>query len=151
MTALPAPPAAGPQPNWGAVGNALGVLAQQVPLLPNAVNANPNNTAFQATNAMLANIQNAVGDIQNMVASLVNEVALQPMRTANASASNNAPLVYPPGTAEGVLAQLPPSKRDAVAITGAGAHQALTLLGVLPLHGANTEQLRAQFCRFIGV
>ena len=39
MAALPAPPAAGPQLDWGAVGNALDTLAQQVPMIPGAVNA----------------------------------------------------------------------------------------------------------------
>jgi len=73
------------------------------------------------------------------------------MRIANASASINAPLVYPPGTAGDVLAELPQSKRDAIAITGAGAHDALVLLEIEPLQGPNAEQLRAQFCQFIGV
>jgi len=140
------------------VGNALGVLAHEVPLFPNALNANNNNAALQAINAALINIQNTVNGLQNTVNGLqnavnglVNELALQPMRITNASASNNAELVYPPGTAAGVLPQLPRTKNDAILITGVRAVHALGLLGVQALQGANAEQLRAQFCQFLGV
>ena len=36
-------------------------------------------------------------------------------------------------------------------MAGAVAHDALVLLGIEPLPGANAEELRAQFCQFIGV
>ena len=38
MAALPAPPAAGPQLDWGAIGGAFNILAQQVPMIPGALN-----------------------------------------------------------------------------------------------------------------
>jgi len=157
MAALPIqiPLAAGPQPDWGVIGNSFDALAQQAPRMPNAV---PNNAQMVAINNILVNIQNrltgienAVANVQNTVETIQNEVALQPMRTANASASIDAPLVYPPGMAGNVLAQLPPTKRGAITITGVAAQQALVLFGIQPLQGANAEQLRAQFHRYIGV
>jgi hypothetical protein len=129
-------------------------------------------------------IQNIVGDIQNRVIGLENtyvctfnlsshlahsssySVTLQPMRIANALASNQAPLVYPPGTAADVLAQLPQLKLDALTITGTrsifpylpfldclpgvAAHNALLLLGINPV-GGNAVAFRAQLHHFLGV
>jgi len=155
MANLPPPLAPGPQPDWDAMGNALGTLSEEAPLFANAINANACNHAIlgllQQINARLGGIEATLNAIQETVDDIQSEMALQPMRMANTAASTGSPLVYPPGTDQETVAQLPRSKQEALGVTGARASQGLALLHVPRPQGANAQQLKIQFFRFLGI
>ena len=135
-------------------------------------------------NATLVDIQARMGGLEGTMGNMQREyvcptvsypnlivswhrMALQPMRTANASASSNAPLIYPPRTGQAIVQQLPRCKQEAYAlsgvfsfpawrpfsscITGNHASQALALLQVPRPPGANADQVKAHFFLYLGI
>jgi len=130
------------------MSNALGPPSQQTSLFQNAVNVNTNSAILE----MLQQINARIDGIEHTVNGLQREMALQPMRTANAAASFSAPLLYPPGTTEANLTRLPRTKADAFSITEVDeASQALELLGVPQVQGANADEVTSQLFQFLGI
>ncbi|XP_006463569.1 hypothetical protein AGABI2DRAFT_194359 [Agaricus bisporus var. bisporus H97] len=140
-----------PPPDWDAVGNALATLGQQAHRMAQVNVQAQLNALLNGMNQMINGINNLGGHITALdqrTARIEAELTLLPMRIFNASASDTAPLAYPPPHVSG--GALPKTKYDAHRINGAEALAALQALGVLNIPHTEAERIKA-FHDYIGL